>query len=57
MIGLGVEGKEQEGLLFRNHRDKIQAMAREIYLNDPVPADGAVLIKRLDVSRLPKLET
>jgi hypothetical protein len=52
---LGVEGKEQEAYLkvFRNHRDQIQAMTREIYLNDPVSAGGAVLIKRLDVSRLP----
>jgi len=32
-------------------------MAREIYLNDPVLAEGAVLIKRLDVSRLPTLKT
>jgi hypothetical protein len=51
---LGIEGKGQESYLkaFRNHRDEIQAMAREIYLNDPVPADGAALIKTLDVSRL-----
>jgi hypothetical protein len=37
---------------FRKNRTEIEAMAREIYLNDPIPPDGAVLIKTLDVPRL-----
>jgi hypothetical protein len=44
----------QEGrfLAFRKNRAEIEAMAREIYLNEPVPNDGAVLIKSADVPRL-----
>jgi len=48
------EGKGQEGYLqaFRQHRGEVQAMARELYLDEKVPLDGAVLIKTVDVPRL-----
>jgi hypothetical protein len=50
----GAEGKEPEGRMkaFRDHRADIQAMARQVYLNDPVPADGTVLITTSAVPRL-----
>lgn len=48
------DAKGQDGRLdaFRKHRAEIEAMARDIYLNEPVPADGSVLIRTLDVPRL-----
>jgi len=48
------EGKGQESYLraFCQHRTEIQAMARELYLNEKVPSDGAVLIKTTDVQQL-----
>jgi hypothetical protein len=45
-------GHESSVRAFRDHRGEIQAIARELYLNEPVPADGAVLIKTTDVPRL-----
>jgi hypothetical protein len=52
----GAGGEAEAGALraFRDNRDEIQAMARGIYLNDPVPADGAVLIKTSEVPALRK---
>jgi hypothetical protein len=52
----GADGEDKDGRLqaFRDHRAEIQAMAREIYLNGPVPADGMVLVKTLDVPELRK---
>jgi hypothetical protein len=48
------EGKGQESCLqaFRRHRAEVQAMTRELYLNEKVPSDGAVLIKTADVPHL-----
>jgi hypothetical protein len=50
----GGEGKDVEARIkaFAEHRAEIQAMARETYLNDPVPADGAVLITTSEVPRI-----
>jgi len=50
------DGKGEGGGLraFRDNRAEIQAMARDIYLKEPVPADGAVLIKTLEVPALRK---
>jgi len=50
----GSEGNGPEAHIqaFRNHRTEIEALAREVYLNEPVPADGAILIKTADVPRL-----
>jgi hypothetical protein len=50
----GAEGTEIEARIkaFREHRAEIQAMAREAYLNDPVSADGVVLITTSEVPRL-----
>jgi len=50
----GASGNGQESRIdaFRAHRAEIQAMAREIYLREPPPADGSVLIKTSDVPRL-----
>jgi hypothetical protein len=56
----GAEGTGAEARIkaFREHRVEIQAMAREVYLNDPVPADGTVLITTSEVLRLrEKLES
>jgi hypothetical protein len=39
---------------FRDHRAEIEALAREVYVNEPVPADGSVLIKTANVPRLRK---
>ena len=48
------EGKGQEGYLraFRENRAEIQAMARDLHLNEKVPSDGAVLIKTTDIKHL-----
>jgi hypothetical protein len=52
----GADGNGPEGRIksFRDHRAEIQALAREVYLNDPVPPDGAVLITTPAVPRLRK---
>jgi hypothetical protein len=52
----GADGGDKDRRLraFRDHRAEIQAMAREIYLNNPVPADGMVLIKTLEIPELRK---
>jgi hypothetical protein len=39
---------------FRDHRAEIEAMAREVYIHEPVPADGSILIRTADVPRLQK---
>jgi hypothetical protein len=46
------EGQEERIQAFRNHRAEIEALAREVYFNEPVPADGSILIKTMDVPRL-----
>jgi len=48
------EGKGPEGYLqaFCLNRREVQAMARELYLHEKVPSDGAVLVKTVDVPRL-----
>jgi hypothetical protein len=50
----GADGltKEQRVEVFRRHRGEIQEMARLIYLDHPVPADGSVLITSADVPML-----
>ncbi|HSV21971.1 MAG TPA: GSU2403 family nucleotidyltransferase fold protein, partial [Xanthobacteraceae bacterium] len=50
----GSEGVGQEPRIkaFRNHRAEIEALAREAYVNEPVPADGAIVITTADVPRL-----
>ena len=50
----GADGLTKEGRLdvFRKHRREIQEMARLIYLDGPVPADGAVLITTAEVAAL-----
>jgi len=50
----GADGLTKEGRLdvFRKHRKEIQEMARLVYLDRPVPADGAVLITTAEVARL-----
>jgi hypothetical protein len=47
--GGGVEARIQA---FRHHRAEIEALAREVYTNEPVPADGVILIKTADIPRL-----
>jgi hypothetical protein len=37
---------------FRKHGPEIEALAREVFLNEPVPADGVILIKTADIPRL-----
>jgi hypothetical protein len=51
-FGAEGEGTEARIRAFRENRVEIQAMAREAYLNDPVAADGAVLITTSEVPRL-----
>jgi hypothetical protein len=53
----GADGVTAEGRLaiFRKNRREIEQMARVIYLNRPVPADGAVLIKTADVPYLRRI--
>jgi hypothetical protein len=49
----GAENSQEGRLLaFRKNRAEVEAMAQEIYLNDPVPNDGAILIRSADVPRL-----
>jgi hypothetical protein len=50
----GADGLTKEGRLdvFRKHRREIQEMARLVYLDRRVPADGAVLITTADVAGL-----
>lgn len=50
----GADGLTKEGRLdvFRKHRKEIQEMARLVYLDRPVPADGAVLITTAEVVEL-----
>ncbi|HXY98557.1 MAG TPA: GSU2403 family nucleotidyltransferase fold protein [Stellaceae bacterium] len=50
----GADDPTKEGRLdvFRKHRKEIQEMARLVYLDRPVPADGAVLITTSDVAGL-----
>jgi hypothetical protein len=50
----GADGKDKDGRLqaFRDNRAEIQALARDLYLNEPVPADGVALIKTLEVPEL-----
>jgi hypothetical protein len=53
----GADGSTKEDRIdaFRRHRREIQEMARLIYLDRPVPADGAVLITSADVQPLRQL--
>lgn len=51
-FGSDGNGPEARVKVFRNHRAEIEALAREIYINEPVPADGAILIKTADIPRL-----
>jgi hypothetical protein len=37
---------------FRHHRQKIEGMARQVYLHSPVPQDGAVLVRTIEVPDL-----
>jgi hypothetical protein len=46
------EGQEERIKAFRNHRAEIETLAREVYINEPIPADGSILIKTMDVPRL-----
>jgi hypothetical protein len=48
----GADGLTREGRLdiFRKHRREIEAMARVVYLDRPVPADRAVLITTAEVT-------
>ncbi len=50
----GADGstKEERLEVFRHHRGEIQEMARRVYLDWPIPPDGAVLIKTADVPTL-----
>jgi hypothetical protein len=50
----GSEGQGADARIqaFRHHRAEIEALAREVYTNEPVPADGAILIKTADIPRL-----
>ena len=50
----GADGmtKEERVEVFRRNRREIQELARLVYLNKPVPADGAVLITTADVPAL-----
>lgn len=47
--GLGKEGRLD---LFRKHRREIEELARLVYLDRPIPADGTVLITTADVAEL-----
>ena len=51
-FGADGQTKEQRVETFRRNRGEIERMARDIYLNRPVPPDGAVLIKTADVPDL-----
>jgi len=51
-FGADGQTKEKRVEIFRRHRNEIERIARQIYLNRPVPSDGAVLIKTADVSDL-----
>jgi hypothetical protein len=51
-FGSDGNGPEARVQAFRNHRAEIEALAREIYINEPVPSDGAILIKTADIPRL-----
>jgi hypothetical protein len=53
-FGAEGEGPEPRIRAFRDHRAEIEALARDVYLNGPVPADGSILIKTADVPRLRK---
>lgn len=50
----GSDGQEPDARIraFHDHRVEIEALARDIYRNDAVPADGTILIKTTDVPRL-----
>lgn len=50
----GADGQTNDGCVetFRRHRQEIERMAREVYLHGPVPSDGAVLVKTIDVPDL-----
>jgi hypothetical protein len=46
------EGAEVRIQAFRRHRAEIEELAHEVYANEPVPADGGILIKTADIPRL-----
>lgn len=50
----GAVGRGKEGRLtaLRNNRREIEALARTVYLHEPVPADGAVLITTATVAEI-----
>lgn len=52
----GTDGQtnDQRVETFRRHRQEIERMAREVYLHNPVPPDGSVLVKTADVPDLLK---
>jgi len=51
-FGADGQTKEQRVETFRRNRQEIERMAREIYLNKPVPPNGAVLVTTAEVSAL-----
>jgi len=48
----GLSGRERLGVFRSDDRDRIQQMARLVYLDRPVSADGSVLIRTADVPTL-----
>jgi hypothetical protein len=53
-FGAEGEGPEARIRAFQDHRAEIEAMARDAYFNEPVPANGSILIRTADVPRLRK---
>jgi hypothetical protein len=53
-FGADGQTKEQRIETFRKNRGEIERMAREVYLNRPVPFDGSVLIRTAEISDLRK---
>jgi hypothetical protein len=52
----GAEGQGPDARIraFHDHRTEIEELAREVYINEAVPADGAILIKTAEIPRLRK---
>jgi hypothetical protein len=51
-FGTDRQSNDQRVDAFRSHRQEIERMAREVYLQKPVPPDGSVLVKTADVPSL-----
>jgi hypothetical protein len=51
-FGTDKQTNDQRVETFRRHRQEIERMARDVYLHNPVPTDGSVLVKTADVPDL-----